>query len=332
MRNPKTMLALLMAAVVLTAWAGNTVVTRKARSDKDDATVVAQAQPADKAENPDRANQPKPREDQAPKSKDRDAQAPESRPDAAQNVRSEHNATRAPESRSGAVQTPASSERRESRVEANPAPTVRIESKGADNRTSSDGGEYNIPRSIGEPSRPRGGNPGGYHGKPGPGPFDRRPTHFHGGRRWHGRHDQWRYGRYHGSWRFLFYLGPVIYYPPIRYPHVIRIPHDRVGVYVRHTGDDVVGSAFANSVREQLRAEGLRVVYSQDDARLELYIVSMERDPYDPGYNSAISVSYVWYPGHRFITAQMVDAGINEVDDLAASVAAYADDLVDEYR
>jgi hypothetical protein len=73
-------------------------------------------------------------------------------------------------------------------------------------------------------------------------------------------------------------------------------------------------------------------VYSQDDARLELYIISMEQDPDDPGYNSSISVSYVWYPGHKFITAQMVDAGLNEVDDLAASVAGYANELVDDYR
>jgi hypothetical protein len=85
-------------------------------------------------------------------------------------------------------------------------------------------------------------------------------------------------------------------------------------------------------VREHLRDEGLRVVYTQDDARLELYIISMEQDPDDPGYGSSISVSYVWYPGNKFITAQMVDAGLNEVDDLAQSVAGYVDDLVDQYR
>ena len=58
----------------------------------------------------------------------------------------------------------------------------------------------------------------------------------------------------------------------------------------------------------------------------------MEQDPDDAGYNSSISVSYIWYPGHKFITAQMVDAGMDEVDDLAQSVAGYAGDLVDEYR
>jgi len=334
MRNPKTMLALVLTTAVLTAWAGNTVVTRKARSDKDNRSDVAQVQPTREDEKPDQATQSRPKEDQSPKSKDRDTRAPETRSDAAQDSRSEHNTVRAPESSSREVQTPASFERREPRVVAEPAPSVRTESKGTGNSRSSDAGEYNAPRSGIEPSRPRGGggSGGGYAGRPGPSHFDRRPSHFPGPRGWHGRREEWRYRNYHGSWRFLFYLGPRIYYPPVRYPYVIRIPHDRVGVYVRYTGDDAVGSAFANSVREQLRNEGLRVVYSQDDARLELYIISMEQDPEDPGYNSSISVSYVWYPGHKFITAQMVDAGLNEVDDLAASVAGYADDLVDDYR
>jgi hypothetical protein len=333
MRNPKTMLALVLAAIVLTAWAGNTVVTRKARSDKDDRTVIAQVQPAREDEKPDQATQSRPKEDQSPKSKDRDARAPESRSDAAQDSKSEHKAEKAPEYKSDEVQAPASSERREPRVVADPTPAVRTGSKGTGSSRSGDASEYNIPQSIGEPSRPRGGGtPGGYKGGYGNSHFDRRPSHFPGGRGWHGRREEWRHRHFSGSWRFLFYLGPRIYYPPIHYPHIIRIPHDRVGVYVRYTGEDGVGSSFANAVREHLREQGLRVVYSQDDARLELYIISMEQDPDDPGYGSSISVSYVWYPGHKFITAQMVDAGLNEVDDLAVSVAGYADELVDDYR
>ena len=58
----------------------------------------------------------------------------------------------------------------------------------------------------------------------------------------------------------------------------------------------------------------------------------MEEDQGDAGYGSSISISYVWYPGHKFITAQMVDAGLNEVDDLAQSVASYTNDLIDQYR
>jgi hypothetical protein len=317
---------------VLTAWAGKGGVTRKAGSQKTDQTVVAQVQPADDDKKPDQATQSEPKPDQAPKSKDRDVQAPEHRSDEAQPPRSQPNAVQAPESKPNQVQAPTSSQPRESRAVTEPTPrVVRPAETGQTNRGPSDAGETNVPQIGGNPPS-HGGSRGGYQGGPGPDPFDRRPSRFYGGRGWHGPHDQWRYSRFHGSWRFLFYLGPVIYYPPIHYPYVIRIPHDRVGVYVRYTGDDAVGAAFANSVREQLRNEGLRVVYSQDDARLELYIISMEQDPDNPGYNSSISVSYVWYPGNKFITAQMVDAGLNEVDDLAASVAGYTDDLVDQYR
>jgi hypothetical protein len=330
MRNSMAVSALALLAVVLTAWAGDNAVTRNGRSDKDNGPVVAQVQPANQDEKPDQASQPRPKEDQAPKTSDANAPAPEHRSDAAQPTRTEHDAVQSPQSRPEATRPPASSEQ-PNRSYTEP---IRIQTRQSD-RGPGDAGETNAPQigSQPDPGRPRGGgNPGGYQGGHGHDPFDRRPSHFYGGQGWHGRHDEWRHSNFHGSWRFLFYLGPRIYYPPISYPYVIRIPHDRVGVYVRYNGDDAVGAAFANSVREQLRDEGLRVVYSQDDARLELYIISMEQDPDNPGYNSSISVSYIWYPGNKFITAQMVDAGLNEVDDLATSVAGYTDDLVDQYR
>jgi hypothetical protein len=149
---------------------------------------------------------------------------------------------------------------------------------------------------------------------------------------WRHRRDEWRRRQYHGSWHFLWHVGPVIYPVPVHVPHVVRLPRARVGVFVRQTGEDYVGKEFARAVRNHLRAEGLRVVYSSDDAQLELYVVSMEQDPEDPGYGSAISVSYVWYPGNKFITAQMLDVGIDQIGDLAQSVAGYADDLVNQYR
>ena len=323
-----TLLVLALVAIVLTAWAADNAVVDKPKSQKDNGRAVAPAQPANEEEKPDQATQSRPRDEQAPRSEDKSVQAPEHRSDNAQPARSEPSSTRAPQYRSEPVQAPASIERQE------PGYTepARIQTRQSD-RTPRDVGEINVPQPNSEPNRGgRRGGSGGYRGGRDHDPFDRRPSHFYGGQGWHGRHDEWRHNRFHGSWRFLFYLGPTIYYPPVQYPYVIRVPHDRVGVYVRYTGEDVVGSAFANSVREQLRDQGLRVVYSQDDARLELYIISMEQDPEDPGYNSSISVSYVWYPGHKFITAQMVDAGLNEVDDLAASVADYTNQLVDDYR
>ena len=149
---------------------------------------------------------------------------------------------------------------------------------------------------------------------------------------WRHRRDAWRHRHYHGSWHFLWHFGPVIYPEPVHVPHVVRVPRARVGVFVRQTGEDYVGKEFARAVRNHLRAEGLRVVYSDDDAQLELYIVSMDQDPEDPGYGSAISVSYVWYPGSKFITAQMLDVGVDQIGDLAESVAGYADDIVRQYR
>jgi len=198
-------------------------------------------------------------------------------------------------------------------------------------RGSSGSGDINIPQTGGNPHQQGGGGThGGYGG--GGGNWRGRSPEYYGGLGWHGRHEEWRYRHYHGDWGFLFDFGPVIYYPAIHYPYVIRLPHDRVGVYVRYTGEDHVGTQFADAVRQHLSDAGMRVVYSQDDAQLELYIISMEQDPGDAGYGSSISISYVWYPGHKFITAQMVDAGLNEVDDLAQSVAGYTSDLIDQYR
>ncbi|MFO7676267.1 MAG: hypothetical protein R6X12_08140 [bacterium] len=145
-----------------------------------------------------------------------------------------------------------------------------------------------------------------------------------------GRRGPWRWSRYHwhGSWSFLIYTGPVVYHTP-RSASVVRLPR-RDGVFVRHTGDDPLGATFATSVRERLRERGIRVT-GADKAALELYLVSMEEDPEDPGWGSAVSVSYISEPGQRFITAQMIDVGHEQVDELARLVADYVDELADSY-
>lgn len=317
MRSLKTtLLVLVLAAAALPVFAGDDAAVDKQQSDKDK-SVVAPAQPA---KEPGKQNR------QAPKPEDKEEQAPESRPNADQSPQSRDRVEQAPSSESRDAEAP----RYEPSVIRAPTPTRREES-----RVVVDPGQTSWPNVLRQPVPPpsggRGGpgdGKGGYRGGPGgPGRRDH-------GRGWHGYHNDWRhrgYGR-HGSWSFLFHFGPRIYFAPVHYPHIVRLPRTRVGVYVRQTGDDYVGVQFANAVREQLRGQGLRVVYSQDDARLELYLVSMEQDPDEPGYGSSISVSYIWYPGHRFITAQMVDAGVDQLDVLAQSVAEYADDLVDDYR
>ena len=323
MRRSKTrLLVLALTAVVLAAWAGDDAAVDRQQSDKDK-SVVAPAQPAKEPGKQDRQAPPSgDKEEQAPESRPRTDRAPQSRDRVEQVRQSGSRDANAHEFKPDAIQAPASRESREVHIVPSAAAEGRPIVKGESNRPPSGGGR----------GGPGGGGHGGYGGGPGHDPFDRRPSHFFGGHGWHGHHDEWRHRYFHDSWRFLFHLGPVIYFAPIHYPHVIRIPHDRVGVYVRYTGEDAVGARFAESVRDHLREEGMRVVYSQDDARLELYVISMEQDPDEPGYGSAISVSYVWYPGHKFITAQMVDAGLDEVDDLAESVASYADQLVEDYR
>jgi hypothetical protein len=148
----------------------------------------------------------------------------------------------------------------------------------------------------------------------------------------HGRRGLWRRNRYSvfGSWHFLIFGGPVVYCPAPRSPSVIRLPR-RSGVYVRQTGDDVIGRAFATAVREQLHELGVKAVYSDDDAAIELYIVSMEQDPEDPGWGSSVSVSYISHPGQHFITSQLLDVGDEQVSELAGMVADYVDELYDDY-
>lgn len=148
----------------------------------------------------------------------------------------------------------------------------------------------------------------------------------------HGRRDRWRYDHYRGSWSFLIFGGPVVYPRPHFIPNVVRIPRYSADVYVEYAGDDVTGADFVGALRDQLGREGLSLTTTPGDAALELYVVSMDEDPTDPGSGSAVSVSYVWIPGFRFITAQLLDVGSQQVDALAASAASYARQLFDEYR
>jgi hypothetical protein len=307
-RNSKTMLiAVALTLVALTAWAGDDAVARPAPDN--DKSNVRPAQPAEKSVKPDQSAKPTPKADRA------------SQPKADQSSEPGSEAEQAHQNKPEAVQAPATTRPWESWTIATPPAKSEPSEKGDIDRP------------------PRGGQGGGRGGRGGHGGGGNGGRgghggggHFRGGPGWHGHHDAWRHSHYHGSWSFLFHWGPVIYPVPVYYPHVVRMPRHRVGVYVRQTGSDDIGIRFAQSLREHLREQGLRVVYSPDDAQLELYAVSMDEDPEETGYGSAVSVSYIWYPGHRFITAQIIDVGVDEVDDLAQEVASYADNLVDQYR
>lgn len=170
---------------------------------------------------------------------------------------------------------------------------------------------------------PRGHNdwPSGWNDHPHSG-------HHHCRHDWHG--NPWRSWHPHHNW--YFWMGPVF----VPYPVYVREPvysrrHGR-GVYVRYHGDDALGADIARSLRGQLSDHGLRTVYSADEARLEFYIVSMDLNAGDPGQATAVSVTYIWMPGNRFITTQLLDVPSSDVDDVADYLAGRARDMIDEYR
>jgi hypothetical protein len=192
----------------------------------------------------------------------------------------------------------------------NPAPSASYRSNygGGDRNNGRGGGNY------GGGNR-NGGRGGGNYGSPS-----------------YGRRDQWRHDHFNGSWNFLIYSGPYAYPRPVYIPNVLRVPRYNADVYIEYAGSDATGSGFDGALQNQLSSQGLSLTTASSQAALELYIVSMDEDPTNPGYGSAVSVSYILIPGYRFITAQLLDVGSQQVDDLAASVASYARQLLDEYR
>jgi hypothetical protein len=309
-RNLAFLFAVLLLAGVSVAWAGED--SAAAKSDNDDAVITQPAKPSSPSKPSSPAKTaPKPSSDDR-QSDRRDDSRVEETPARSQGVRQQE---------SPASQPPEVREQGRSEI--------RSESGSSgvpDPRRGNRSSEPDMPAVLGRGGR-RGG--GSHHR----GSYGPPPASWGSGRYW-GRRDRWRYDRWHyyGNWRFIWHWGPIVYVRPVVVDPVLRIPRSRVGVYIRQTGDDWVGEDFARELRGQLSDAGLRPVYSEDDAKLELYVVSMDQDPEDPGYGSSISISYVWLPGDRFITAQMLDVGRREIEPLASEVVGYVDELVDKYR
>jgi hypothetical protein len=325
MKRSKTrLLALALAGFLLTAWAGDNAALDGSKSDRDNKTVVVPGQPATEIEKPGQATQSPPSEDRAPAPEDKSSQPAGRRSSAAQPPRARRDAVQASESRPQANQTLGRDEER-GRSYAEP---VRAQTRESDGSSGAAAG-VNVLRSGGEPNRRRAGGGGGG----GRGGHGRGRWHDHGpGWHWRNHHYERHNCHFHNSWHFVWYWGPVICPEPVYVPHVVRCHRSRFGVYVRQTGTDEVGEDFARSVRHALSDRGLCVVYSQQDARLELYLVSMALDPDEPGRGSAVSISYIRYPGDNFIVSQLLEVGSGDMDELAESVAGYADDMVDRYR
>jgi hypothetical protein len=167
----------------------------------------------------------------------------------------------------------------------------------------------------------RGGWPSGWNDHP------RGGRHDHG-RGWHS--NPWR--SWHPHHRWDFWMGPVFIPYPVHIPEPTYGRRHGRGVYVRYNGDDELGADVARALRGQLSDHGLRTVYSADEARLEFYIVSLDMNESDPGMASAVSVTYLWMPGNRFITTQLLDVPSSDVDEVADYLAGHAQEMIDEYR
>ncbi len=184
------------------------------------------------------------------------------------------------------------------------------------------------------PRYPGGGGYGGYRGNEGGG-FGYEGPGGLGGRTFHGEHDRWRYDRFRGSWDFLIFPGPV-FYPPAPYyspytPYGQTTSSHVAGVYVAYSGNDVVGSDFESALDDQLRQNDMWAS-SSSNASIELFIISMDEDPADAGYGSAVSVSYILLPENQFLTAQLLDVGTEQAGPLTSAVVSYATQLLDQYR
>jgi hypothetical protein len=167
---------------------------------------------------------------------------------------------------------------------------------------------------------------------------DHRGHGHRGHRHWpHYGPDYWRHGRFHGYWWFSVLPPPVVIpYPyPVYYSTAVPPPPDPWRGYrvcIVYAGSDIVGNNFVSSVQDYLQSHGVTMVSSTDNASLELYVTSMDADPVHPGYGSSVSISYIWFPGNQFLTAQILNVGGEESEVQAASIATYARQLITQYR
>lgn len=197
------------------------------------------------------------------------------------------------------------------------------------------------------------GTPGGHGDRGG------RGNHWHGGWRSH-----WNVGFPDFYWGWYVppvYVPPVEYVPPVQYvvpdeyvppvqyvvpapspdavpstpapssaaPNSESVASEHSGIYVGYSGNDIIGSNFANSVMAQVRTTaGLALAQTPDEAVLEISISSTDADAGHPGAASAVSVSYLWLPAQHMANSQILVVDASQVGAKAASVASYASHLL----
>jgi len=162
-----------------------------------------------------------------------------------------------------------------------------------------------------------------------------------GGDRGHGGYD-YHYRDFHRSGGFVLDFGfspyPVYESYPVPAPYPVPVPYPvpaspSPNVYVLYYGADPVGGSFIDSLRKSIQSyQDLNLVSTSDAATLELYVISMAKDRSNPAAGAAVSVSYVWLIGNKFITSQMLDVAPTTIIDNALPIAAYAERLITQYR
>lgn len=160
-----------------------------------------------------------------------------------------------------------------------------------------------------------------------------------GGGYYHGRggyyQNPWRNNGFSADWDVWAGPGPVFvpdYDQDYTMPYATASVRLDRGVYVQSNVSDAVGSGVAYAVNDHAQADNLVPVSSPDQASLELFVASADEDPIHPGTLSAVSVTYIWLPGYRFITSQVMNVGASQVDAAAGSVADEAAQLIQTYR
>jgi hypothetical protein len=91
----------------------------------------------------------------------------------------------------------------------------------------------------------------------------------------------------------------------------------------------MVGGGFVGSIKSHILASGdLALAPTPQGAVLEIDVVTRDADSTRPGGASNATISYGWLPGRQLVTTQMSAVLSSQIDNMAASVVVYADQLI----
>lgn len=108
----------------------------------------------------------------------------------------------------------------------------------------------------------------------------------------------------------------------------------KIGIFVSHAGDDIVGSRFAYQLKEIISASVRYELVSRSDLNctLEIALVSLDTNPDRKGNASAIANAYILLPNsiNYFGTSGVSLVGSDRVNDMASSAASKIDKVLED--